>query len=82
MGFDNLVIVFVCSIATNSMPKMFDFSTVSTFWEIILDCVIGFDKLEVVLGLLPAAGFILLLFGFYAVFDSFWIFSPLFLKNN
>ena len=30
MGFDNLVKVFECSLVTNSMSKMFGFSTVSS----------------------------------------------------
>ena len=44
MGFDNLIIVFGCSIVTDSLSKMFGFSTVSSFWASIFDCVIEFHK--------------------------------------
>ena len=50
MGFDNLVKVFECSLVTNSMSKMFGFSTVSSSWVNILDSVISVNKLEVVFG--------------------------------
>ena len=52
------------------MSKMFDFSTVSSSWVIIFDCVIGFNKLEKVLRWLTVTDLISPLFGFLKVFDT------------
>ena len=48
MDFDNLVTVFGCSMVTDSMSKMFGFSTFSSSLVIIFDCSIDFNKLEAV----------------------------------
>ena len=50
---------------------MFGFSTVSVSFEIILDCIIGFNKLEVVLGCLRLKDFLLLFYEFCAVWEFF-----------
>ena len=50
MGFDNLLTVFGCSIETDSLSKMFDFSTVFSSWVIAFSCFIGFNDLEKVAG--------------------------------
>ena len=68
VGFDNLVTVFQCSIVTDSMSKMFGFSTVSTSWVIIFDFILGFKKLEVVLVSLIVTDFISALFGNFSIF--------------
>ena len=58
MGFDNLVKVFGCSVVSDSISKMFVFSTVPSSWAIIFDSVIGFNKSEAVLGCLTVTDFI------------------------
>ena len=50
---------------------MFVFSAVSVSEEIILYCIIGFNKLEVVLVCLRLKDFLLLLNGFFAVWEFF-----------
>ena len=82
MGFDNLVTIFGSYIPTESVSKLFGYSVASTFWEIIFDRVIGFDRLEVVLGHLAVAVCMLLLLWVFTVFYSLWIFLPLLLRNN
>ena len=72
MSFDNLVAVFGCSKVTHSMSKIFGFSTVFAFGETIIDCVIGFNKLEILLGCIKAEKFLLNLFGFFNSFRCFW----------
>ena len=65
--------VFVRSIVTDSMSKMFGFPMVSSSWVIIFDCVIGYNKLEAVLGCLYNSN------KFYVtvvwIFYSFWWFG-------
>ena len=58
------------------MSKMFGFSMASSFWVIILNCSIDFNKLEGVFGYLRGTDSMSLLFG------VFWICLPLFLKPN
>ena len=82
MGFDNLVTIFRSYIPTESVSKLFGYSVASTFWEIIFDRVIEFDRLEVVLGHLAVAVCMLLLLWVFTVFYSLWIFLPLLLRNN
>ena len=80
--FDYLLTVFGCPIVTESMAKIFGFSIISASWEIIFDSIIGFTKLEVVLGCPRAIDFLLPFFGFFTVFDVLEIFFFLFFKNN
>ena len=60
---------------------MFDFSTVSAAWEIIFDCIIGFNIL-VVLVCLRVIDFLVKYFWFFTVFEVLWIFLALVFKNN
>ena len=60
---------------------MFDFSAVSAAWEIIFDCIIGFNTL-VVLVCLRVIDFLLTYFWFFTVFNVLWIFLALVFKNN
>ena len=61
---------------------MFGFSTVSASWEIIFDCIIGFNKLEVILSSLGVTDVLLPFFGFFKVFDVLEIFVSSFFKNS
>ena len=81
MSSDNLVTVLGYSIVTDLMSKMFAFSRISSSWVIIFDCVIGFYCLEAVLGCLTVTDLMLLLLGFFTVFDVLWIFLTFVFKN-
>ena len=48
IGSNDLEKVFVCSVATDSMPIMFGFSTFFVCWVIVSYYFIGFNNLEAV----------------------------------
>ena len=52
VNFDNFGDVFGCSLVTNCTSKILAFSVFSSYWVIIFDCSIGFNKLKEVLGCL------------------------------
>ena len=80
MGFDNLAAAFGCSIVTDSMSKVFVFSTFSSYSVILFDCVVDFNKLKSVFGWLTVRAFMQLCLIFLQVLMLCDFFYLCFLK--
>ena len=75
-----MVAVFGCSMVIDSAYKVLGFSTISPSWEIIFECGVGFNKLEIVLGCQIVEKFLLRLIGFFTAFGAWEFFGIKFLK--